>query len=551
MSDTVAPTTHCWICPQCGASHGDDMRFCPNDGLSLRPQGTGQDLVGRVLGERYRVLRPLGRGGMGRVYLAEHVKMKRYSAVKVLHPTWASDPDALGRFHREASNTGRISHPHVASTHDFGETEDGYVYLAMEYIEGDSLAAILRRDRVLPPRRVAVIIRQTADALDAAHHLGIVHRDLKPDNIMVVTTRDGQDHVKVVDFGIAKAVDRQEQQITSPGTAGGTPAYMSPEQLAGEELDLRTDIYSLALVAYALLAGRSPFPPANSRATLAKRLTDPPLTLSELSPQVPWPGRLQQVLDRALATERDHRYESATTFAREFEAALGLMTARASVKVKTKEISVLPESRHERGSFASWKVGRIRPGAASLALLALAGIWFWSRAGSVPAEETLRENARVGPVLAAPAEPTISEDTPTPTPFDQLRADPPSADQTPAFTQRRAPVAAAQPSASPAPPPTPSFAEGAVAAIRSAATAITTDLDIAERRARAGEYEGAWVRFWSAERRLERLIGEHPNATESSALRDRLEQARSAARTACVAEREMANRRGESPPQCQ
>jgi eukaryotic-like serine/threonine-protein kinase len=504
--------------------------------------------VGRVLGERYRVLRPLGRGGMGRVYLAEHVRMKRYSAVKVLHPAWASDPDALGRFHREARNTGRISHPHVASTHDFGETEDGFVYLAMEYIEGDSLAAILRRDRVLAPRRVAVIIRQTADALDAAHHLGIVHRDLKPDNIMVMTTRDGQDHVKVVDFGIAKSVDPDEQQITSPGTAGGTPAYMSPEQLAGEELDLRTDIYSLALVAYALLAGRSPFPPANSRATLARRLTDPPLTLSELSPQVPWPGRLQQVLDRALATERDHRYESATTFAREFEAALGLMTARANIKVKTKEISVIPESNFGSASSPARHGGRVRAGAVSFALLAVVGMWLWPREGSTPAGDSLAGTAPATPAYSAPAPP---EDATTRSPSDEL-ADPPARDRAPAATQHPAPAIAAE-------PPTPRAAAPRAAppttaldpAVRAAATAIAADLDVAERRARAGEYEGAWVRFWSAERRLERLASEHPNAPETTTLRDRLEEARSGARTACVAERETANRRGESPPQCQ
>src|SRR5690348_2391844 len=174
--------------------------------MSDAPQSPMDPLIGQVIADRYQILSALGEGGMGRVYLAEHVRMGRKSAVKVMSPNMALSADAITRFNREAANASRINHPNVAQIYDFGETADGMLYLAMEYVEGETLRRLIERVGPLPTIRAAELNRQIADALGAAHHLGIVHRDLKPDNILLTRTHDGSDQVKVVDFGIAKTV---------------------------------------------------------------------------------------------------------------------------------------------------------------------------------------------------------------------------------------------------------------------------------------------------------------------------------------------------------
>jgi serine/threonine-protein kinase len=196
----------------CATEYADDIRFCKNDGSALRAHGPAADLVGQMVADRYHVVRKLGEGGMGQVYLAEHVKMGRRSAIKVMNPSMVHDPDAVARFNREASNASRITHPNVCAIYDFGETPDGLIYLAMEFVEGEPLTDLLEREGMLPPERAGRIFLQAADALQAAHDLGIVHRDLKPDNMMIARGRRGEDIVKVVDFGIAKAVGGEESQ---------------------------------------------------------------------------------------------------------------------------------------------------------------------------------------------------------------------------------------------------------------------------------------------------------------------------------------------------
>ena len=278
-------------------------------------------LVGQVLAARYRVLRVLGEGGMGRVYLAEHVRMGRLSAVKVMSPALMPTDDAVSRFNREASNASRINHPNVAAIYDFGEGETGTLYLAMEYVDGETLAALLRREGALPPVRAAGIARQIADALNAAHLLGIIHRDLKPDNVLVTTDAEGNELVKVVDFGIAKSVQAKGQTVTTVGMSIGTPEYMSPEQLAGESLDARSDIYSLGLVTFVMLTTELPYPDVTSRQSLVRRLTEPPRTLAEVRPDIAWSPALQAALTRALSPDAHDRYPKATEFAREVVAA--------------------------------------------------------------------------------------------------------------------------------------------------------------------------------------------------------------------------------------
>src|ERR1041385_7233503 len=176
------------VCPQCGTEYETGSRFCIKDGSPLRPKTGGDPLVGRVIADRYLILARLGEGGMGRVYLAEHVKMNRQCAVKVMSPSLMNDTESLARFAREAANAARILHPNVAAVFDFGES-DRMVYLVMEYVDGEALSAILARETILEPRRALDLARQIADGLAAAHELGIVHRDLKPDNVIVSRAR--------------------------------------------------------------------------------------------------------------------------------------------------------------------------------------------------------------------------------------------------------------------------------------------------------------------------------------------------------------------------
>ena len=193
------------ICPTCGTEYPANERFCPRDGTALRSASGSTDLVGSIIAERYHVIKKLGEGGMGTVYLAEHVKMGRKSAVKVMNPGMVHDADAISRFNREAANASRINHPNVAGIYDFGETSEGLIYLAMEFIEGESLTSLIEKNRGLSLHsraRRSSIRRRTR--LQVAHEFGIVHRDLKPDNIMIAKDRDGADVVKVVDFGIAE-----------------------------------------------------------------------------------------------------------------------------------------------------------------------------------------------------------------------------------------------------------------------------------------------------------------------------------------------------------
>jgi serine/threonine-protein kinase len=317
------------LCPTCGTGYPDDQKFCPRDGTALRSTAHGS-LIDSVIADRYHIVKKLGEGGMGAVYLGEHVKMGRKSAIKVMSSSMAGDPEAIARFNREAANAARINHPNVCAIYDFGDTPDGLIYLAMEFIEGESLGDVLDREGTLPPARAVSILRQTADALQAAHDLGIVHRDLKPDNIMLSRGRGGADVVKVVDFGIAKAMSgEQGQQVTRTGLVVGTPEYMSPEQLSGDVLDGRSDGYSLALVFYRMLTGTFPFPSESAQEMMIKRLTDDPRPLDSARPGVRHPPALQQVMDRALARMPRDRYASTVQFAHDAESAVAGWTGGA------------------------------------------------------------------------------------------------------------------------------------------------------------------------------------------------------------------------------
>ncbi|AHG93037.1 protein kinase (plasmid) [Gemmatirosa kalamazoonensis] len=317
------------ICSVCGVTYADALVFCPADGTTLRSADLREDLVGSVIADRYLVTDVLGEGGMGTVYLARHVRLPQQAAIKVLRKEMLQDASAVARFNREAANASRIDHDRVARVYDFGETDNGVVYLAMEYVPGQTLKKILTEGGPMAPARAAAVTRQIAEGLDAAHRMGIVHRDLKPDNVMVIadgdTDGDGtvEERVKVVDFGIAKAFGESGgTALTKTGFVVGTPEFMSPEQLLGGSLDARSDIYALALVAYQCLTAELPFATNTPDHGMAARLVTPPRPLTAVRPSVRWPRQVQSVLDQALSRDPADRPASAGAFARALGAAI-------------------------------------------------------------------------------------------------------------------------------------------------------------------------------------------------------------------------------------
>ena len=326
------------VCPKCGREYSGTDAFCPEDGARLasaptarpdtadRPTTTGSDdpLLGRVVDGRYELTKLLGVGGMGRVYLAQHRFLERHVAVKVLHRGRVNDPSELVRFNRTAVHAGTIIDDHVAQVYDFGETDDGLVYLAMEYVPGETLTRMVKTEGPFSLARVAELARQMAKGLDAAHAQGIIHRDLKPDNIMLMRDRNGREMVKIVDFGIAKALGADSRGVTELGAVVGTLMFMSPEQLAGSPLDRRSDLYSLALVVFQMLTGAMPFGGDTPEQVIYARFGDSSARpLSVVRPTVAWPAGLQAVIDRALARDAATRFDTAGEFAAAFDAAAG------------------------------------------------------------------------------------------------------------------------------------------------------------------------------------------------------------------------------------
>jgi predicted Ser/Thr protein kinase len=285
--------------------------------------GAGEgDLVGRILGGRYRILRKLGEGAMGAVYLGEHLKIGRQDAIKVLRDSLATDPDTIARFVRGTRNVSMIRHPNICTIYDYSDIAGGIQFVAMEFVPGETLRDLLQREGKLPVEVAVHIARQAAEALDAAHDVGIVHRDLKPANIMVVRGRGGRMEVKVVDFDIAKgSSDGEGEEVTRMGFVVGTPEYMSPEQLIGDRLDGRSDIYSLALVLYRMLTGTLPFVAQDTQDLMVKRLTEEPMSLAAGLPTTQFPPALEAALRRGLQRKPADRQATAGEFGREISAA--------------------------------------------------------------------------------------------------------------------------------------------------------------------------------------------------------------------------------------
>jgi eukaryotic-like serine/threonine-protein kinase len=312
------------VCPSCQAEYEESTtRFCGRCGSDMRraPRGPADradaipdPLLGRVIDGRYRVQVKIGQGGMGAVYKVEHLGMGKLAAMKLLHPALTADPELGRRFRREAEAVSRLSSPNTVQVFDFGES-DGFMYLVMELVRGEDLGAILRRDGPLSFERARTIAIQVCEALSEAHEAGVIHRDLKPENLLISRTRDGRDLVKVLDFGLAKLRDVEElSSVTARGALVGTPFYMSPEQIRGEDLDARSDLYSLGALMYRVLTGDHPFTGSTPVAVLTQHLTEPLIPPSKRRPE----RKLDRIADvlvmRAMAKAREDRFPSADAF---------------------------------------------------------------------------------------------------------------------------------------------------------------------------------------------------------------------------------------------
>jgi serine/threonine-protein kinase len=296
--------------------------------------------MGRVIDGRYRVQARLGTGGMGVVYRVEHLHLGKTAAMKVLAPETASKPEMLRRFRLEAQAVSKLNHPNIVQTFDFGQA-DGALYLVMEYIKGDDLSSLLRREGPWTFARAARFFAQVCSGLTEAHEAGIVHRDLKPENLMVVRRREGVEHAKVLDFGLAKLRERgaAERAISSGGQVIGTPYYMAPEQVRGEDLDARADIYSLGATLYRVLTGEPPFDAPSPMSVLSKHLTDDVVPPRDRAPTRALPPDADRIVLRAMAKSADDRYASAAEVQQDLERALassgsGEPTSAATVALR-------------------------------------------------------------------------------------------------------------------------------------------------------------------------------------------------------------------------
>ena len=344
-------------CPRCGRQYSNEVLVCPKDQTPLQADATIADLpidplLFRVFDEKYRLNERLGGGGMGTVYRATHLLIDRPVAIKVLSQRFVGDETAQQRFRREARAAGRMQHPNAVGVTDFGTTSDGYLYIVMELLEGQTLRDVLLRDSPIDIARAVSIMLQTCAAVAAAHDVGLIHRDLKPANIFIAQRPDTPPIVKVLDFGVAKfAVEEQAdddyQTLTQVGALIGTPRYMSPEQCSGKgPITPASDVYSLGIILYEMLSGATPFNAETPLAIAFRHVTEPPPPLPTSVPE-----KLRAIVERALTKEPTRRFANAGELRHELlNAAEALGLEHAGTKATALSLENLRDSGAESPS---------------------------------------------------------------------------------------------------------------------------------------------------------------------------------------------------------
>lgn len=300
------------VCVECNRQFTGLVTACPHDGALLRP--IVQDpLIGTVLAGNYEILEVLGHGGMGVVYRGKHTLMERVVAIKMLQSQLISDTNSVKRFQQESKAAARLKHPHIIDVYDFGISPAGQPYIVMEFLEGTPLSDLIKKEGQISVERSIKIISEACDALDHAHKQGVVHRDLKPSNIVLTVYDEEKDYVKVVDFGVAKLIEaggQEGQRLTQAGEVCGSPVYMSPEQCMGQELDARSDIYSMGVVLYETLTGKLPILGKTMVDTMSKHISEMPAAFNEARPDLYIPERLEAVVMRSLSKDPVNRQQS-------------------------------------------------------------------------------------------------------------------------------------------------------------------------------------------------------------------------------------------------
>ena len=335
-------------CPTCGRQVDGQPNFCPGCGSSLTfgSRADRDPLVGRTIGGSFKVEKLIGEGAMGRVYQADHIQLKKKVALKILRSNLVNDQTVVKRFEREAQAASRLNNPNCISIFGFGQEDDGaLLWMAMEFIQGRDLGTIIAEESPLKTDRIVHIIGQVCEALDEAHSANIIHRDLKPANVVCYDHRRTKDFVKVLDFGIAKIIDPGDdyQALTRDGIVCGTPAYMSPEQVQGFELDNRSDLFSLGIILYQTLTAKLPFYAESAVEVATKIVIEDPSKPSQQRPEWSYPPELEAIALRLLSKKKEERFANALEVKEALEECMETLKARqdASLDLNPDEVAEL------------------------------------------------------------------------------------------------------------------------------------------------------------------------------------------------------------------
>lgn len=395
---------------------GDTSGSSSAAAVSATNTGSQPDpLIGRVINDRFRIIAPIARGGMGKVYKAEQAPLGRICAVKVLNPNYAgdSDPEFHKRFFLEASIASKLSHPNTVTIFDYGRTDDDIYYMAMEYLEGRTLHRLIRDEAPLDAQRVLHIARQVCRSLREAHGLGVIHRDLKPANIYLIKHDEENDFVKVLDFGLVKNIEDTSENLTQTGLFMGSPKYMAPEQIRGEKVTPRTDIYALGVVMYEMLTSKVPFDRANSVNTLMAHVSEPVPPMREMNPTAMVPPAIEDVVYKCLQKRSEDRYASMDELLTALKRAAAVAFGGAYQSAPTGEFSTATAS-SVSGEIAV-RTAEIKIGGAGSSHDS-SGQGPIPITAAMPEEAPPREAGVSGPMISPLAPPSLADPSSTPFP---------------------------------------------------------------------------------------------------------------------------------------